>query len=152
LDDDLQTNRRMEIYYDLHHDIINNIQEVLESINLLVCGFKFLHDILQRGQNLELCISSEVPIGEHPCQYNRQVVPEVDVVVLDERYMNFGRDIILHQHGGDLLRMKEIHPIYDALSYLLLVSNGRCGWSPTFKAETRVTLKSYVQYLLQKRL
>ena len=33
LDDDLQTNRRMEIFDDLDRDIINSIQEVLESIN-----------------------------------------------------------------------------------------------------------------------
>jgi hypothetical protein len=151
LDDDLQTNRRMEIFDDLDRDIINSIQEVLESINVLVRGFKSSRDVLQRGQNMGLRISGEVPSGEHPGRYNRRVVPEVAAIVLDEQYMNFGRDIILHQHGGHLLRIKEIHPAYDALSYPLLFPAGQCGWSPTFKADTGVTLKSYVQYLLQKR-
>ena len=151
LDDDLQTNRRIEIFDDLDRDIINSIQEVLESINVLVRGFKSSRDVLQRGQNMGLRISGEVPSGEHPGRYNRRVVPEVAAIVLDEQYMNFGRDIILHQHGGHLLRIKEIHPAYDALSYPLLFPAGQCGWSPTFKADTGVTLKSYVQYLLQKR-
>lgn len=151
LDDDLQTNRRMEIFDDLDRDIINNIQEILESINALVRGFKSSRDVLQRGQNMGLRISGEVPSGEHSRRYNRQVAPEVAAIVLDEQYMNFGRDIILHQHGGHLLRIKEIHPAYDALSYPLLFPTGQCGWSPTFKADTGVTLKSYVQYLLQKR-
>ncbi|XP_073394992.1 uncharacterized protein [Physcomitrium patens] len=151
LDDGLQTNRRMEIFDDLHRDVVNNIQEVLESINALVRGFKSSRDVLQRGQNMGLRISGEVPFGEHPRRYNRQVVPEVTAIVLDEQYMNFGRDIILHQRGGDLIRIKEIHPAYDALSYPLLFRDGRCGWSPTFKVDTGVTLKSYVQYLLQKR-
>lgn len=140
MDDDLQTNRRMEIFDDLHRDTVNNIQEVLESINALVRGFKSSHDVLQRGQNMGLCISGEIPSGEHPHRYNRQVVSEVAAVVLDEQYMNFGRDIILHQHGGDLLRIKEIHPTYDALSYPLLFPDGRCGWSPAFKIDTGVTL------------
>ena len=64
--------------------------------------------------------------------------------------MQFGRDIFLHQHGGHLQGIKEIHPAYDALSYPLLFPDGRCGWSPTFKANTGVTLKSFVQYMLQK--
>ena len=106
LDDALQTNRRMEIFDDLHRDIVDNIQEVLESINALVRGFKSSRDVLQGGQNIGLRISGEVPTGEHPRRYNRQVVPEVAAVVLDEQYMNYGRDIILHQHGGDLLRIE----------------------------------------------
>ena len=46
LDDGLQINRRMEIFDYLHHDIVNNIQEVLESINALVRGFKSSRDVL----------------------------------------------------------------------------------------------------------
>ena len=83
LDDDLQTNRRMEIFDDLHCDIVDNIQDVLESINMLVRGFKSSRDVLQREQNMGLCIFSEVPSDEHPHQCNCQVVSEV-VVVLDE--------------------------------------------------------------------
>ena len=74
----------MEIFDDLHREIINNIQEVLESINVLVRGFKSSRDVLQRGQNMGLRIFGEVPSGEHPCRYNRQVVPEVAAVILDE--------------------------------------------------------------------
>ena len=65
--------------------------------------------------------------------------------------MESGRDIILHQRGGHLQRIKEIHSTYDALLYPLLFPNRRYGWSPTFKANTRVTLKSFIQYMLQKR-
>jgi len=96
----------MNFFDDLYHDIVNNIQEVLKSINALIRDFKSSRDILWRGQNIRLRISDEVPIGEHPRRYNRQVVLEVVDVVLDEQYMNFSRDIIFHQHGGDLLRIK----------------------------------------------
>ena len=51
---------------------------------------------------MKLRISSEAPIGEHRRRYNRLVVPEIVVVVLDEQHMEFGRDIILHQRGGHL--------------------------------------------------
>ena len=151
LDDDLQTDRRMEIFDDLDRNTINNIQHVLESINALVRGFKSSRDVLLGGHNMGLRISGEAPIGEHRRRYNRPVVPEVAAVVLDEQHMDSGRDIILHQRGGHLQRIKEIHPAYDALSYPLLFPDGRCGWSPTFKANTGVTLKSFVQYMLQKR-
>ena len=74
-----------------------------------------------------LRISGEAPIGEHRRRYNRPVVPEVAAVVLDEQHTDSGRDIILHQRGGHLQRIKEIHPAYDALSYPLLFPNGQCG-------------------------
>ena len=79
------------------------------------------------------------------------MVLKIVAVVLDEQRMKSGRDIILHQFGGHLQRIKKIHPIYDALSYPLLFPDDRCGWSPTFKANTEVTLKSFVQYMFQKR-
>jgi len=71
-----------------------------------------------------LRISDEVPFGEHPRQYNRPIVLEVAAVVLDEQHLDSGRNIILHQLGGNLLRIKETHPAYDVLSYLLLFLDG----------------------------
>jgi hypothetical protein len=65
--------------------------------------------------------------------------------------MSFGRDIIFHQRGGDLLGIKEMHPTHDGLSYPLMFVEGRCGWCPTFKAHIGVILKSYIQYLLLKQ-
>ena len=147
----MQTERRMEIFDDLDRNTINNIQKVLESINALVRGFKSSRDVLLGGHNMKLRISSEAPIRKHRCRYNRPVVPEIAVVVLDEQHMQSGRNIIFHQRGRHLQRIKEIHPAYDALSYPLLFLDGRCGWSPTFKANRGVTLKSFVQYMLQKR-
>ena len=67
-----------------------------------------------------LRISGEAPIGEHRRRYNRPVVPKFVVVAFDEQHMQSGRDIILHQRGGHLQIIKEIHPAYDALSYPLL--------------------------------
>lgn len=84
LDDDLRMDRRMEIFDDLDRNTVNNIQEVLESINALVRGFKSSRDVLLGGHNIGLCISGEVPIGEHRRRYNRPVVPEMGAVVLDE--------------------------------------------------------------------
>jgi len=76
------------------------------------------------------------------------VVLEI-VVVLDKQHMESCRGIILHQLGGALEQIKKIHPTYDALSHHLLFLNGRCKWSSTFKASTRMILKSFVQYMLQ---
>jgi len=75
------------------------------------------------------------------------VVPEI-IVVLHEQYMDSSQDIILHQHSKVLQNVKKIH---DVLSYPLLFPDGRCRWSFTFKANTRVALKSFVQYMLQKQ-
>ena len=107
LDDGLQTNRRMEIFDDLQRETVNIIQEVLGSINALVQGFKSSRDVLSRGHNIRLRISGEVPSGEYPRRYNRPIVPEVDVVVLDEQHLDSDGDIILHQRDGNLLRIKE---------------------------------------------
>ena len=65
LDDDLQTERCMEIFDDLNRNTINNIQEVLESINALVRGFKSSQDVLLGGHNMGLRISGEASIGEY---------------------------------------------------------------------------------------
>ena len=100
LDDDLQTERRMEIFDDLDCNTINNIQEVLESINALVRGFKSLEDVLLGGHNMGLRISGEALIEQHRRRYNRPVVPEIVAVVLDEQYMQSGRDIILPNVEG----------------------------------------------------
>jgi len=62
--------------------------------------------------------------------------------------MESSQDIILYQCGGHLQRIKEIHRTYNALSYPLLFRNGQCRWLPTFKANTGVTLESFVQYML----
>ena len=93
-------------------------------MNALVRCFKSSWDVLLGGHNMGICISGEAPIGEHHCRYNRPVVPEIVVVVLNEQHMQSGRDIILHQRRGHLQRIKEIHPAYDALSYPLLFLNG----------------------------
>ena len=106
LDDDLQTERCMEIFDDLDRNTVNNIQEVLESINALVRGFKSSRDVLLGGHNMGLCISSEAPIGKHSRQYNQPMVPVIAAAVVDEQHMKFGQDIILHQHGGHLQRNK----------------------------------------------
>ena len=65
LDDDLQTDRRMKIFDDFDRNTINNIQEVLKSINALVRGFKSSWDVLLGGHHMGLRISGEAPIGEH---------------------------------------------------------------------------------------
>lgn len=80
------------------------------------------------------------------------MVPEVGVVILDEEHMASLRNIILHYSGGGLQRIKKLHPPYNSLSYPLLFPNNRCRWSPTFEANTGLTLKSFVQYVLQKWL
>jgi len=94
------------------------------------------------------CISSEIPINDNRRRYNQPLVPKIVIIVVDKQYMEFSRDIILHQIGGDsrgdLQWIKEIHLAYDALSYSLLFPNGRCGWLPTFKENTGVTLKLFV--------
>ena len=77
MDDDLQIDRRMEIFDDLDRNTINNIQEV----NALVCGFKSLQDVLLGRHNMGLCIFGEAPIGEHCRRYNRPVVPEIAAIV-----------------------------------------------------------------------
>ena len=139
----------MEIFDDLDRNIGNNIQEVLELINVFVRGFKSSRDVLLGGQNMGLCISGEAPVGEHRHRYNQPVVPKIAAAVLDEQHIEYGQDIILHQREGHLQRTNEIHPACDVLSYPLLFPDGRCGWSPTFKANIGVTLKSFVQYMFQ---
>ena len=74
----------MEIFDDLDRNTINNIQEVLESINALVRGFKSSRDVFLEGHNMGLRISSEAPIGEHHHRYDRPIVPEIVAVVLHE--------------------------------------------------------------------
>ena len=70
LDDGLQTERRMEIFDDLDHNTINNIQEVLELINAFVRGFKSSRDVFLGGHNMGLRIFGEAPIGKHRRRYN----------------------------------------------------------------------------------
>ena len=114
----------MEIFYNLHRETINIIQQVLESINALIHGFKSSHDILLPGHNMGLCISGNVPSWEHPHRYNRSIVSEVAAIVLDEQHLNCGKDIILYQHGTDLLQIRETHSTYDAISYPFLFLEG----------------------------
>jgi hypothetical protein len=61
------------------------------------------------------------------------------------------RDIVLRRQEGGLLRINETHPAYDALSCPLFLPQGRHGWSIGMKQQHKITLKSYVQYLIQCR-
>jgi hypothetical protein len=91
-----------------------------------------------------------VSIGQRPRRYNSSSVSEVAAVLLDDNNVT-NRDIVLSRQEGGLLRINEIHPAHDALSYSVFTLHGRHGWSIEMKQQHKITLKSYVQYLFQCR-
>lgn len=151
MDPDAQSNRRMEIFSDLDAHTVAALHNTFTEHNALVQQFKTARELSTNNPNIVLSINgSAVPAGEHPRRYNSASASEVAAVLLDDENVT-NRDIVLRRQGGGLLRINELHPAYNALSYPLFFPEGRQGWSVDFKKQTNVTLKSYVQYQMQNR-
>ena len=130
---------------------MTKLHNTIQESNDLARQFNSARDIAPRCADLRLVISGNVPAGEHPRRYNRPAVAEVAAVVLDADQQVGSRDIVLHRRGGGLKFIKEHHPMYDALSYPVLFPDARPGWSIEMSDDLDVSLKSFVQFHIQKR-
>jgi hypothetical protein len=150
LDPDSQVDRRLGIFDDLNANVAALIHRTMQSANALVHQFEHARTVAGDCANIRLAISGSAPAGEHPRRFNRPTAPEIAAVLLDDQHA-YPRDIVLRRRGGGLDRINECHPAYNALSYPLFFPEGRHGWSLELKSSTGVTLKSYIQFSLQKR-
>ena len=151
MDPDIQSERRLQIFSDLDAATTQVLHQSLQSHNLLVQQFVSARESAANTPNIILKINgTTVPVGQHPRRYNSSSVSEVAAVLLDDNNVT-NRDIVLRRREGGLLRINETHPAYDALSYPLFFPQGRHGWSIEMKQQHKITLKSYVQYLIQCR-
>ena len=155
LDDNMQTNRRMEIFgNELNAEVMNCIHTILHAENILIQSFKTAREVLGDNiTNMRLQITGEVPMGEHERRYNAPTTNgHIGGIILDNEDLNAGStNIVLHQQSGGLKRISMINPSYDAFSYPLLFIDGAQGWSKDFKEENGVTLKAFAQFQLQRR-
>ncbi|PHT76347.1 hypothetical protein T459_19869 [Capsicum annuum] len=79
-------------------------------------------------QNLEIRIASNAKLDQRV--YNKPSVDQVAAIWIDGNNPNvpFDREIIVHEHSGNIHRVKHYYGCYDPLQYSLLFLNGESGW------------------------
>ncbi|XP_019167686.1 PREDICTED: uncharacterized protein LOC109163399 [Ipomoea nil] len=127
----------------IHVEIVNDIQQVLDTSNVLVKSFHMARSELQKN-----------PLAE---------VSEVAALIVGDIDTNIGeRDIMVETKSGLLQRISELNPAYLPMQYPLLFPYGEDGYREdipfsTLKGNTsagrqRISPREYFAYRIQSRL
>ena len=85
--------------------------------------------------NFQLLIKADRPIDTkgHKGRLNAPSASEVAVIMKSETAGH--RDIVIKSQGGELKRIQELHPSYDALMYPFLYIHGSDGYNLGIKEQ-----------------
>ncbi|CAK8532696.1 unnamed protein product [Lathyrus sativus] len=99
---------------------------MLHQFNSFVIRFRQLSQFPNIGE----CslILKERPINHH--QYNLPTAKQVAAIIIGggSDYMEYGRDINVIRHDGNLKKVQETKGYYDLLQYPILFPFGTQGW------------------------
>ncbi|XP_050915977.1 uncharacterized protein LOC127131082 [Lathyrus oleraceus] len=127
-DTDNELHNRMQENPQLHQNIIHKLQKMLHQFNPFVIRFKQL----SLFPNISECS-----------------------IILKERpnSMEYGRDINVIRHDGNLKKVQDTKGYYDPLQYPILFPFGTHGWdiNTTNRNGRRVSYRAYYSYMLQIR-
>lgn len=93
-------------------------------------------DMLGNEPNIDFSItfhSDRSPSRGHRGQFLRPATGEIAAVVpTSSSSITPYRDIVVRRRGQGILRIDELHPLYDPLHYVLMFPRGEQGWcAPT---------------------
>ncbi|XP_050908754.1 uncharacterized protein LOC127122459 [Lathyrus oleraceus] len=140
--------RFLQLYtYDTDNELHNRMQEIYSCTKM----FKQLSLL----PNISECslILKECPSNHH--QYNLPIAEQVATIIVgcDADSMEYGRDINVIRHDGNLKKVQETKGYYDPLQYPILFPFGTHGWdvNTTNCNGRRVSCRAYYSYMLQIR-
>jgi len=114
--------------------VITSIESALRESNVYVRSFVPLRDVasaaLDRGETVDdirMLVSADATRDAR--RYNCPVTNDVGVVFRShDGAMSFGQDIVVHCRSGGKIRISDIHPLCDPLSFPLIYSTRVSGW------------------------
>ncbi|XP_019191165.1 PREDICTED: uncharacterized protein LOC109185656, partial [Ipomoea nil] len=146
----------------IHVEIVNDIQEVLDTCNVLVKSFRMARSELQMNPLAEVKIKLLGKRSKDARTYNLPQVSEVAALIVGDIDTNIGeRDIMVETKSGLLQRISELNPAYLPMQYPLLFSYGEDGYREdipfsTLKGNTtgrqRISPREYFAYRIMSRV
>lgn len=140
------------------------IQNILDDVNPLVQQFRMARNRFEEydQQNFKLrLIGRRARDGR---QYDLPTADEVAALIVGDIGTTYdNRDIVVEKTSGQLKRISELHPLYLALQYPLLLPYAEDGYRTDIlhrdikpdgsfqKATTRVSMREFFAYKLQFR-
>lgn len=130
---DKEIDMRSAIHQNMEKDIIRILQNVLHEHNAYVRQFKTALDTDLHSDDHQIVISADRrPSGAHARQFNIPTVDEIAIIYVGDPVGS--RDIVLkRRNNGELQRVSEIHPSYDALQYPIMFWRGDDGYHINIK-------------------
>ncbi|XP_021992293.1 uncharacterized protein LOC110889094 [Helianthus annuus] len=147
---------------DLDLQVIQHIQNMLDSENVLVKTYRMVRDFFKDNCNAELKLRLIGRRQQDGRTYNLPTASEVAALIVGDIGDSLeNRDIIVETKSGGLQRISELHPSYLALQYPLLFPYGddcyridipHRGVTPsTSTKRTYVTMREFFAYRIQDR-
>ncbi|XP_019184634.1 PREDICTED: uncharacterized protein LOC109179586 [Ipomoea nil] len=146
----------------IHVEIVNDIQQVLDTCNVLVKSFRMARSELQKNPLAEVKIKLLGKRSKDARTYNLPQVSEVAALIVGDIDTNIGeRDIMVETKTGLLQRISELNPAYLPMQYPLLFPYGEDGYREdipfsTLKGNTtgrqRISPREYFAYRIMSRV
>jgi hypothetical protein len=130
-DTDHENSNRLCVIRDLNANILQNLQDMLDTYNPYIQNFRQVRDLLRDdGESAEILMRIYCDRSHNAWYYNAPTASDVAAIMIGDGYEIelSNRDIVLNLHDGTLQRISKLHPSYDLLQYMLLFSNGDDGW------------------------
>jgi len=114
----------------LNKTILQNLQNMLDTINPYINSFQQVQNILQttKTSNISMLIYNDRI--QDLRRYGAPILSDVAALMIGDGYdiEPSNCDILLNHHQEGLQRISELHPSYDPLHYVLLFPKGDDGW------------------------
>ena len=158
-DPEAQVDRRHSIYNNLDRDTLQAIQDMIHLVNPLARIYRRAHELLRAEPsanfNILLGGRNTVPAGEHPGRFAPPVSSEIAVLMLDQPVAaTSNRHVLLIPKDGeeDLIKINELHPVYDPSHYVLMFPRGESGYTVSSEeAGVQSSMANYYAFKLMVR-
>lgn len=157
-DTENEMRNRLNVMEDLDATILQNLQDMLDTVNPYIRVFRQVRDIMQTSEtsNVSMIIHGDRTKGLS--RYGAPTSSDVAVLMVGDGcdIEPTNRDILLSLREGGIKRISELHPSYDPLHYVLLFPRGDDGWHTDIPLmgsgiRKRVTQMQFYSYRLQVR-
>ena len=148
-----QVQRRLAYFSDLQRPTVQRLQDTLFASNHLIRELRSARTQAE-NENIEYHITileDRTPVAVHARRYNRQLSTEATLLQIGEPQNR--RDITIHFRRGGLMRINELHWVYEPLQYPLLFPYETLGWNrnyPGFNGRI-LTMRQYMAARLMTR-
>lgn len=136
--EELQLDLRCSLFeQNTRRNIVSELQKLFDLNNNLIRSFKTALDMLPSDEHRVVIRADRAPIGEHRGRFNAPSVDDIAVVMVQGECSR--RDIVLQRRGGYLQRIDELHHLYDALQYPVILWQGSSTYHINLKQVNPLT-------------